>query len=329
MGVTVSYPVRIAAVCGLVGAVAIGGGLMMLGRKSSSPPAPVVIKHHPFGPGVTKHHSATKAHLPAPTRAATHTAANAKAPVVKVHRVVAPAVDQAALAAGLPTSIARALAQHSVVVVELYDPQSEVDAIAYAEAQAGAHDAGAGFLPLSVLGSDVSKLTEKLGEVLPDPGLLVYARPATLALRITGFVDRDTVAQAAQNARPSDVEAAVGPTWWQRVNAVCASAKTNAPVLVPRFTRTQVQDWVTQELAFEKNAVAAISAIPLSTAGSQRASAVTFLTLLHKAIADEEKLGRVLASGGTFSMSLVQEDRNLSQQALGLAAKMGAPACAA
>jgi hypothetical protein len=173
---------------------------MVLGRNgTSSTPKPIVIKHHPFGPGVAKHHAS-------PTRAAVHSARHSvstKVPVVKVHRVVAPVVDHAALAAGLPLSLARALAKHSVVVIEIYDPQSEVDAIAYAEARAGAQDTGAGFLPLSVLGADVSKLTQKFGEVLPDPGLLVYARPATLALRINGFVDRDTVAQAAANAAHS------------------------------------------------------------------------------------------------------------------------------
>jgi hypothetical protein len=198
VGVTVSYPVRIAAICGLVGALAIGGGLMVLGRHgSSASPAPIVIKHHPFGPGVAnKHAAAAGAHRsPAAKHAAT------RAPVVKVkHAAPRPVVDSAALAAGLPLSIARALGKNAVVVVELYDPQSEVDAIAYAEAQAGAREAGVGFLPLSVLGPDVSKLTQKFGQVLPDPGLLVYTRPATLALRINGFVDKDTVAQAASNA---------------------------------------------------------------------------------------------------------------------------------
>ena len=57
-----------------------------------------------------------------------------------------------------------------------------------------------GGLESSVLGTDVNKLTQKLGQVLPDPGLLVYTRPATLAVQIDGFVDKDTVAQAAINA---------------------------------------------------------------------------------------------------------------------------------
>jgi len=43
-------------------------------------------------------------------------------------------------------------------------------------------------------------LTKKLG-VLPDPALLVYRRPGDLVTRINGFADRETVAQAAKNAK--------------------------------------------------------------------------------------------------------------------------------
>jgi hypothetical protein len=69
-----------------------------------------------------------------------------------------------------------------------------------AAAGAGAGLAGAGFVSLNVLSqAQVGKLTEQLG-LLPDPGLLVYVRPAKLAARISGFADKDTVAQAAQNA---------------------------------------------------------------------------------------------------------------------------------
>jgi hypothetical protein len=177
---------------------------MMLGRHgSTATPPPVVIKHHTFHRPAVKTHAPAKTQAPAKTHApATPThALTRKAQVVHVHKPAPrPAAELAALAAGLPASLARALGQHAVVVVELFDPQSETDGIAFAEAQAGAQAAHVGFLPVSVLGTDVSKLTQKFGQVLPDPGLLVYTRPATLAVRIDGFVDKDTVAQAATNA---------------------------------------------------------------------------------------------------------------------------------
>ena len=204
MDTTISPPVRIAAVCGLVAALVIGGGLMMLGRHgNTTAPPPVVIKHHMFQRPAVKTHAPARTHTPAKTHApATRTHAVAtKAPTVHLQKPAPrPAAELAALAAGLPASLAHALGQHAVVVVELFDPQSETDAIAFAEAQAGAQAAHAGFLPISVLGTDVSKLTQKFGQVLPDPGLLVYTRPAALAARIDGFVDKDTVAQAATNA---------------------------------------------------------------------------------------------------------------------------------
>jgi glucose/arabinose dehydrogenase len=106
----------------------------------------------------------------------------------------------AALAAGLPNAVATALGRHQTVVVSLYNPYSEVDGIAFAEARAGAKIAGVGFVPLNVLSeAQVGSLTQMLG-LLPDPGLLVYIRPGTLVARISGFADKETVAQAAQNA---------------------------------------------------------------------------------------------------------------------------------
>jgi hypothetical protein len=211
MTMTLSPPVRIAAMVGLAAALGLAGMFMMMGRKSASTSAPpVTIKHHPFGPGA-KASAKPKTTAPAAT-AKTHAtkpgakktaAAKTQAPRVTVHPKahVRPAIDVAALNAGLPVQVARALATHRVVVVSLTDPQSEVDGIAFAEARAGATLAGAAFVPLSVLSqADVAKLTEKFGQVLPDPGLLVYTRPATLAVRLDGFVDKETVAQAAQNA---------------------------------------------------------------------------------------------------------------------------------
>jgi hypothetical protein len=195
---TLSPPVRYAALLGLLAVVLGAGAMMMLGRGGDSGTTPHVIKRHPFGTHVKK--STTK--LAAP-KATTPKAATPK-PVSPVP--AAPKVPEqasaviAALAAGVPTTIAKALGQHQVVVVSLYNPYSKVDAIAFAEARAGARLAGAGFVSLNVLSqAQVGKLTEQLG-LLPDPGLLVYTRPGTLLARISGFVDKETVAQAAQNA---------------------------------------------------------------------------------------------------------------------------------
>jgi hypothetical protein len=196
---TLSAPVRIAALVALGITVLFGGAMMMLGRGGdSSVPAPHVIRHHPFGPGVKAKHSSA-APVAAPKKhAATTKARRAPAPH-KAPPKPSPAMV-AALAAGLPAPVARALGQHDTVVVALYNPYSEVDGIAFAEARAGAGLAGAGFVPLNVLSkAQVGKLTEQLG-LLPDPGVLVYVRPAALAVKISGFADKETVAQAAQNA---------------------------------------------------------------------------------------------------------------------------------
>ena len=198
MTFTLSPPIRYAALCALLASVVIGGGLMMLGHKSGSAVAtPHVINKHPFG---VKKHATT-----ATKKTTTKQAATTKPKSQPVQATPAKAPEQpsaviAALAAGMPAPIAKALGKQPIVVVSLYNPYSEVDGIAFAEARAGAQMAKVGFLPLSVLSqAQVGKLTEQLG-LLPDPGLLVYARPGTLVARISGFADKETVAQAAQNA---------------------------------------------------------------------------------------------------------------------------------
>jgi hypothetical protein len=102
---------------------------------------------------------------------------------------------------GLPLVLSRALAKNPVTVVALYDPSAELDELALAEARAGAADAKAAFLAINVFNEpQVRPLAQLLG-VLNSPSLLVYKRPNTLFVRIDGFSDRQTVAQAAANAR--------------------------------------------------------------------------------------------------------------------------------
>jgi hypothetical protein len=189
---TLSPPVRYAALLGLLAAVLIGGGMTMLGHGESAVATPHVINRHPFGTQTKKHAVAPKKHAAAPAKPKAAPA---------VHKAAQkPSATIAALAAGLPGPVAAALGQHDVVVVSLFNPYSKVDAIAFAEARAGAQLAGAGFVSLNVLSqAQVEKLTEQLG-LLPDPGVLFYVRPATLGAKISGFADKETVAQAAQNA---------------------------------------------------------------------------------------------------------------------------------
>jgi hypothetical protein len=207
---TISPPVRIAAICGLLFTVLVFGGLRLLGGSGSggggetSVTPSKVIKHHPFGAGATTAHKpATPAATPKTHKAsktATPAKPKAKPAPVEAKPVINTAAIKAARDAGLPEPLAQAFGRYSTVVVSLYDPYSQVDGISFAEAKAGAALAGVGFVPLSVLSqAQVGKLTEKLG-LLPDPGVLVYVRPGTLAAKISGFADKETVAQAAQNA---------------------------------------------------------------------------------------------------------------------------------
>jgi hypothetical protein len=105
-------------------------------------------------------------------------------------------------ATGFPKAIDKALAKHEIVVVSLVVPGARVDALAAAEAQAGAKLGGVGYLALNVLNEEVAHaLLTKLGRV-EDPSLLVLKRSGEVALQLSGFVDRQTVAQAAANASP-------------------------------------------------------------------------------------------------------------------------------
>jgi hypothetical protein len=120
------------------------------------------------------------------------------APVAKP--VAAPKGDPVD-ANGLPLVLSRALAKHPVTVVALYDPAAAIDEMALAEARAGAAEVGVGFLALSIRNEPQVRPLAQLHGVLENPSVLVYERPNTLFVRLNGFSDRETVAQAAANAR--------------------------------------------------------------------------------------------------------------------------------
>jgi len=198
----VSRPVRIVALAGFALALAGGGYTLTLGRSGSEPvPVPPPARTH------------TTASPAAPARPAAH-ATPAKPATKPSARAAKPATTKPAtkpavahrgnlVDSRLPAPLQWALSQHRIVVVALYNPHADVDAIAVAEAHAGAVDAKAGFLLVNVMNDKVAGILTGLlpgGGLLPDPGVLVYRAPGTVAFRLDGFQDRDAVAQAAVNA---------------------------------------------------------------------------------------------------------------------------------
>jgi hypothetical protein len=215
--VSLSRPIKILALVALLAAVA-GAGMLALNRRGPSSPTELPsatqlqAQHRAseaaknstsqVAPKPELHPTGHKAAREKPVAAAKPvTAAKAAAPA-KPATLKAQGAPASVLVApnGLPMSLVRALRLHPIVVVSLFDPQSTTDAISFAEARAGAADAGVGFLGVSLLDNDVAgPLTALLpdGQLLPEPGLLIYRRPGTLVQRIDGFVDREAVAQAA------------------------------------------------------------------------------------------------------------------------------------
>jgi hypothetical protein len=226
VALSVSAPIRIVALLGLLLAIAFGGAMKFMGGGSDSVSSavpsqnPAVIRarsvasaasaraKHPTAPTAAHPQKAATKATAAQTQPASTTATTTPATTAKTTTTPAPAVTRtraakqlsAGLAAGLPLPLAQALAANPKVVVAIYNPGSSVDGIAFAEARAGAALAGAGFVGLNVLReAQIGKLTEQLG-LLPDPAVLVFTRPAKLAAKLEGFVDKETVAQAAYNA---------------------------------------------------------------------------------------------------------------------------------
>jgi hypothetical protein len=189
----VSRPIQILLFVLVIAGVGGIASMQMLGKGSSGGAAALT----PDQVRARAHHTSVQA-LPTAKPAAT------KPPVVATKHAAKPtATKPKPPANGLPIVLNDLFRQHRIVVVSVFDPQDKTDAISYAEARAGAADAGAGFLGVSVLDDSVAgPLTAALPDqgLLPVPGILIYRRPGVLIQRVDGFQDRDGVAQLAAGA---------------------------------------------------------------------------------------------------------------------------------
>jgi len=165
--VTLSPPVRIVALAGLLLALA-GAGVLEYPKL--------------------EHRFASK---PAPARTL---------PVTAPAPTPAPAPTRPVTLPGVPPAVSAALRRHATVVAFVYSPSSPDDLALLGEVRAGAKAAHAAFVPLNVeqdtVAVDVYAWTRKPA----DPEVLVVKRPGRVAFAIEGATDRTAVARAAATA---------------------------------------------------------------------------------------------------------------------------------
>jgi hypothetical protein len=230
VNLTISPQIKILALVGVLAALGLGASMLVLGRGGSksdtvAASTAAAVTHARTTPA--------KAHT-TPVTTPTPVKHVAKPHVAVKHHARKPAGFHGnQVYAQLPQPLQWELAHHKIVVVSLYNPSSDVDAISVAEAHAGATDAHVGFLLVSVLDNKVAGILTALlpgGGLLPDPGVLVYRAPGDVALRLDGFADRDSVAQAATNALAGETESAPTATVPATTPAAAAApATTGAP----------------------------------------------------------------------------------------------------
>jgi len=195
----VSPQIRILAVV-----LVLVGAAGMLAMRMLGPSVPVEEAAIPSAvrtappPTAPKPDKAATAAKPAKPNAPAAKPAKPKPPAVKAPAAKVP--KPALPASGFPLAVDAALRKHRVLVVSLVIPGARVDQLGAAEAQAGAKLGGAGYLALNVLNEGVARaLLTKLDGV-DNPSVLVLKRSGEVAFALSGFADRDTVAQAAANA---------------------------------------------------------------------------------------------------------------------------------
>jgi hypothetical protein len=170
---TISPPIRILAIVGVLAAIGLGAFFFMQNRSSSSSAA--TPETTPSAQPATQH--------------ATSTPAKAARP------------QKVVLLAGLPTQVARALRHSKVVVVTVYANGAKGDKLALAQARAGAKAVHAGFVAVNVASEKTAKgLGEFAGTTTAPPAVLVVKRPGKVVNRFDGFADQQVVAQAAHDA---------------------------------------------------------------------------------------------------------------------------------
>lgn len=177
---TLSPPIRILAIVGVLAVVGLGILMFAHNRSDSSSSTPA-------SPSASTSNSQTSTQQPT------------TAPVTPA--VTKPVQPKVVLLAGLPVPIAHALRNSKVVVVALYANGGSGDQAAVEQARAGAKSAHSGFAAVNVLDEKTAKsLGLFAGTATAPPAVLVVKRPGKIVNQFSGTADSEIVAQAALNA---------------------------------------------------------------------------------------------------------------------------------
>ncbi|MFQ5426631.1 MAG: hypothetical protein ACE5EV_06095 [Gaiellales bacterium] len=94
----------------------------------------------------------------------------------------------------------RKLRKKGVVVMVVFSPSSAVDALIVREARAAASTTGAAFLAIDGTDEAEAGALAREYELRSTPTVVVFSAGPTVETRLVGFADRETIAQAAENA---------------------------------------------------------------------------------------------------------------------------------
>ena len=329
MTLTISPQIRLVALFGLLGVLGFAGTMMFLSHRTpSAEPVKHIVPYSQRAGHATAAPAPPAAKRRAKTSAKPHQLPAAKhVATVRPKPTPKPKPKPLANPYHLPIPLARALSEHPAVVVSLYSRESKVDTIAYAEARAGAAASGVGFVGLDVLDrAQVGNLTEQLG-VLSDPGVLVYRRPGKLAIRLEGFVDRDTVAQAADNVNPHP--GAYRPDWAARANSACSRFEDSAPLLPSAPSQAEFVAWASKVAPVETKLIQTLQAIPLPSDAHERVLARRLVSRWRSDLLLGRRGAAIVARSGRVGLSrgLIEQVLQNAKALDVLARELGATAC--
>jgi hypothetical protein len=321
---------RIYAAAGLGGLILLVGGFLVLGRGQAASSATV----HEIKPLHPVKKAARRAAHATAKKTARKAARKAKAKTA----LAPPALAKTQPTDGMPAALSAALAKSSVVVVSLVAPGAPVDQMAYEEAKAGARQAGVAFVRISVANDDdvqalstlVDSSTEAGDRLLDAPAVLVFRKPQELYVRINGYIDADTVAQAAENAAPAvqvqSGKSALADSWVTRANAVCEQFRTEVLSAGSPTSLEQVLPFVQKLVDTIKTAVAKLRALKPPKGEKPRVAGM--LAQYDKMVVGLNAMLAAARHGDRSKVQqLEQQVRTAGARGDAIAAQLGATAC--